>query len=238
MTEITYLSSKIASDIDAELMGPLGFSTDQLMELAGLSVACAVAKEYPKESYSNVLVVCGPGNNGGDGLVAARHLFHFGYKPQIFYPKRTDRQLYKNLVIQLEHLSLPFLSALPTLSDNTTFNLIIDAIFGFNFKGDIRPPFDSVITELKKSSLPLVSVDIPSGWDVDLGMVNKNMSLEPQMLVSLTAPKMCAKHFEGIHYLGGRFVPPTIIKKYNLILPPYPGTEQCVLLSSPSKHKL
>jgi NAD(P)H-hydrate epimerase len=56
------LSSKVAADIDAELMGPLGFSTDQLMELAGLSVACAVAKEYPKETHSNVLVVCGPGS--------------------------------------------------------------------------------------------------------------------------------------------------------------------------------
>jgi NAD(P)H-hydrate epimerase len=43
------------------------------MELAGLSVACAVQKEY-------VLIICGPGNNGGDGLVAARHLAHFGFE--------------------------------------------------------------------------------------------------------------------------------------------------------------
>lgn len=61
-------------------MGPLGFSVDQLMELAGLSVASSILAEYPPSEYSRVLIVAGPGNNGGDGLVAARHLYHFGYK--------------------------------------------------------------------------------------------------------------------------------------------------------------
>jgi hydroxyethylthiazole kinase-like uncharacterized protein yjeF len=67
-----------AASLDEDLMGPLGFSVDQLMELAGLSVACAVAKE--QSAPSKVLVLAGPGNNGGDGLVAARHLHHFGYQ--------------------------------------------------------------------------------------------------------------------------------------------------------------
>ena len=60
-------------------MGSLGFTLDQLMELAGLSCAEALAKAYPLEAHAKVLVVAGPGNNGGDGLVAARHLTHFGY---------------------------------------------------------------------------------------------------------------------------------------------------------------
>lgn len=69
--------------VDEELMGPLGFSVDQLMELAGLSVACSLSAEYPASSHSRVLVIAGPGNNGGDGLVAARHLHHFGYTVQV-----------------------------------------------------------------------------------------------------------------------------------------------------------
>jgi hydroxyethylthiazole kinase-like uncharacterized protein yjeF len=56
-------------------------AVDQLMELAGLSVACAVAAE--SSVGSRVLVLAGPGNNGGDGLVAARHLHHFGYQVQV-----------------------------------------------------------------------------------------------------------------------------------------------------------
>lgn len=71
-----------AQKIDEELMGPLGFSVDQLMELAGLACAVSLATEYPVSIHSRVLVISGPGNNGGDGLVAARHLHHFGYQPQ------------------------------------------------------------------------------------------------------------------------------------------------------------
>lgn len=65
-----------------------GFSVDQLMELAGLSVASSIESVYPRPAYNKVLVLCGPGNNGGDGLVAARHLKHFGFDPTMYYPKR------------------------------------------------------------------------------------------------------------------------------------------------------
>ena len=72
-----------AVHIDEELMGQLGFSVDQLMELAGLSVASAIAAEHSPRTHRRVLVIAGPGNNGGDGLVAARHLYHFGFAPEV-----------------------------------------------------------------------------------------------------------------------------------------------------------
>lgn len=71
------------------------FSIDQLMELAGLSVSQAVYRVHPLNKGSRVLVACGPGNNGGDGLVAARHLKHYGYQPTIYYPKRSKNELYQ-----------------------------------------------------------------------------------------------------------------------------------------------
>lgn len=53
--------------------------------------------------------------------------------------------------------------------------------------------------------------------------------IQPELLISLTAPKLCAKHFRGkYHYLGGRFVPPPLQQKYQLNLIEYPGTETCV----------
>ena len=74
-----YLNQIEAQNIDQELFTEYAFSVDQLMELAGLSVAVALAKTYPKGGTSSdkVLVCSGPGNNGGDGLVAARHLKMF-----------------------------------------------------------------------------------------------------------------------------------------------------------------
>lgn len=73
------------------------YSLDQLMELAGLAVAQAVHKLFPPApsgTHHKVLVACGPGNNGGDGLVAARHLLHFGYRPTIYYPKPSKNELH------------------------------------------------------------------------------------------------------------------------------------------------
>lgn len=73
-------------------------------------------------------------------------------------------------------------------------------------------------------------MDIPSGWHVENGKTDE-CNFEPSLLISLTAPKLCAKHFKGqYHYLGGRFVPPALLAKYQLELPVYPGTETCVKL--------
>jgi len=85
---------------------------------------------------------------------------------------------------------------------------------------------------LISSKLPIVAVDIPSGWDVEKGMI-KAESLQPDMLISLTAPKLGCRGFKGkFHYLGGRFIPLDLDKKYELNLPTYPGTDQCVKLET------
>jgi hypothetical protein len=54
----------------------------------------------------------------------------------------------------------------------------------------------------------------------------------PEVLVSLTAPKLCAKHFSMTHYLGGRFVPPKMAAAYDLNLPPYPSSSQFVRMTN------
>ncbi|GFR05784.1 NAD(P)H-hydrate epimerase [Trichonephila clavata] len=67
------------------------------------------------------------------------------------------------------------------------------------------------------------------GWDVEKG---KEEGIKPEFLISLTAPKLCAQFFRGKHHwLGGRFVPPSLATKYELNLPSYPDTECCVKLS-------
>lgn len=76
----------------------------------------------------------------------------------------------------------------------------------------------------------MFSIDIPSGWHVELGPpAAETAPIAPELLISLTAPKLCARYFKGKHhYLGGRFVPPPLQQKYELNLPEYPGVETCV----------
>jgi NAD(P)H-hydrate epimerase len=84
-------------------------------------------------------------------------------------------------------------------------DVILDAVFGFSFKPPIRAPFDIALSLVASSRLPIVSVDIPSGWDVEKGNVG-GVGLEPEVLVSLTAPKEGVRSFAGRHFLGGRFI--------------------------------
>lgn len=127
----------------------------------------------------------------------------------------------QRLLVQCEDLAIPVCSSMPALD---SFDVVLDAIFGFGFSGVVRAPFDSIVSALKRSQTPLLSIDVPTGecsavssaiaerlscagWHVEQGNVDAQ-GLEPQVLISLTAPKLCAKTFSGRHYLGGRFVPP------------------------------
>lgn len=244
MSLFKVVSSKLAAEIDQELMGPqVGFTLQQLMELAGFSVAQAVSREFPLDKASidkHVFVIAGPGNNGGDGLVCARHLKLFGYNPIVYYPKRSERnEFYKQLVSQLNFFKVPILSQegdstdwLEYLKPESTL-CIVDAIFGFSFKPPMREPFKGILTQLHEleNQVPIVSVDVPSGWDVDEGPITED-AINPAVLVSLTVPKPCSNFLQRntAHYVGGRFIPREFANKYGFEPFDYELTDQVLKL--------
>jgi len=227
MTPNHYLNATVAAQLDVDLMTqPGGFCLEQLMELAGL----AVAQVTYKETVGNILIVCGPGNNGGDGLVAARHLAQFGRSVQVVYPSKPKTEHYRNLIQQCKDMKIGVSEEFPSSLDNV--QAIVDAMFGFSFKGIPREPYASIIASIRdwqSDSNKLIAVDIPSGWHVEEGNVNPDTSLrDPSVLISLTAPKLGVQSYTGIHYVGGRFVPPYILEEYNLQLPTFAGMDQIV----------
>nr|XP_046909207.1 NAD(P)H-hydrate epimerase-like isoform X1 [Dermatophagoides farinae] len=247
--KMKFLSQTEAINFDQELFNEYQFSVDQLMELAGLSVASAIYKSGSLDPIykppGQILVVCGPGNNGGDGLVAARHLKLFGYNPVIIYPKQGKGQLFVNLVNQCKRMDIEFINNVDKLD---SYKLIVDALFGFSFKPPLRAESRPILENLSRidhQNKRLISIDIPSGWHVEHGPSSSSSSendtngqsltpiIKPDCLISLTAPKKCAQHFRGsLHWLGGRFVPQSLAQKYQLNLPEYSDAEQCLLLSS------
>lgn len=220
-----YLNAEKAAALDEELMSSPGFTLEQLMELAGLSVAEAVyqvveEKRLDQVRKPKILVVCGPGNNGGDGLVAARHLVMFGYDCEVVYPKQSKKEHYVNLVEQCKDVGILIRTEFP--SNTKEYAAIVDSIFGFSFKGEPRAPFDDILKRMKEAgsssnpnALLTISVDVPSGWNVDEGDVAKTGFL-PDVLVSLTTPKECSRSFTGRHFVGGRFLPPKLAEKYGV----------------------
>ena len=195
---------------------------------------CSFALASQPADYPSVLVCVGPGNNGGDGLVAARHLHHFQYQAiHILLPKPATKSPLRQLVRQNEQLHATFHSSPP--SDLSSFSVIVDAVFGFSFDAThgIRAPYDVVLSWMTAASSqrPVAAIDVPSGWHVDDGDV-AGTHFMPHMLISLTAPKRCARHFTGDwHILGGRFIPPAIVNKYELKLPQYREREQFAIIS-------
>eukprot|EP00698_Gefionella_okellyi_P006824 TRINITY_DN163_c0_g1_i4.p1 TRINITY_DN163_c0_g1~~TRINITY_DN163_c0_g1_i4.p1 ORF type:complete len:158 (-),score=29.60 TRINITY_DN163_c0_g1_i4:49-522(-) len=155
--------------------------------------------------------------------------------PSIILPRAPKPDnIQARLVKQLHTLQIPISSEIPS---TVSAEILVDAVFGFSFSGAVRAPYDGALRLLKSSvgQMKIVAVDIPSGWDVERGNVNE-LGPDPDMLISLSAPKTCAKFLrpDTLHYLGGRFVPPSVAQKYQLSLPPYAGAEQCVRLPSAS----
>jgi len=167
----------------------------------------------------------------------------FGYDPTVYMPKPGSKDIYKRLQKQCTNCDIKTISSLEELKtalkpENTS--CILDAIFGFSFHPPVRAPFDEVLPLLNESKLPIVSVDIPSGWDVEKGPIKLtnnngqtvNSGVDASVLISLTAPKAGVKAFKGRHFLGGRFVPKFLERKYELNLPEYPESAQIVELPS------
>ena len=144
-----------------------------------------------------------PGSKDIYQVRVSPHLFT-SHPPQgsIGHPQRLKAQC-DNMKIQTLEPSQDTQSLKSVLASS---DVILDAIFGFSFKPPVRAPFDAALPLIGNSGLPIVSVDVPSGWNVDEGKVDA-LALDPDVLVSLTAPKEGVREFKGRHFLGGRFVP-------------------------------
>ncbi|MCI4438567.1 NAD(P)H-hydrate epimerase [archaeon] len=151
----------------------LGISRLQLMENAGSSVASFV-KGVLNKFPAKVVVVCGPGNNGGDGLVAANHLHKDGYEVQVFLLSKKQ-ELKTNEVKTNFNRFLEAGGKLTSLDDEEFLtklrssleeaDLVVDAIFGTGVKGDIGGTIANSILLINESKKYVVAVDTPSGLD-------------------------------------------------------------------------
>jgi NAD(P)H-hydrate epimerase len=150
-----------------------------LMENAGRAVADAALDADGGLRGREVAVFCGKGNNGGDGLVAARHLLRAGADPLVFVVgsfQNLKGDARKNLDMAtragVRVRSLADTADLKTVAEEVRrAAIVIDALFGTGFKPPARGFYEEVIVFINDLGLPIVAVDIPSGLSADHGRV-------------------------------------------------------------------
>ena len=165
----------------------MGFLRKFMMENAGAGATKRLVEKFTTVKSKNILVFAGLGNNGGDGLVIARHLAGYGSSVTVFLLGEPDNIRSEecswnwNLLEKMKSIKLLTGGNLEYLN-NLEFDIIIDGILGTGISGEIREPHASAIAFINESiynysdsiKLPnIVSVDVPSGLNPDTGETNQ-----------------------------------------------------------------
>jgi len=206
------LTSAEMGAVDRRTAEEFGVPLATLMENAGTAVARFCLRQYP--AAKRVVVLCGKGNNGGDGLVAARVLAQSGLQIRVALLGRAE-ELKGEAAEALRRMKeeAPD-AAFDEVKDESALDgvirflsdaeLILDAVVGTGFKPPLRGLAAAVRELLLKSAAPLVAVDLPSGWDADSLDQNTDGAYRADAVVTFTAPKRA--HVFG-HLTSGTFGP-------------------------------
>ena len=169
-------------------------TAELLMEVAGSHAAREIELSFlPELQSGRIGVVAGPGNNGADGLVAARFLHSLGYQVSVFYlaPKAERSELFE---IQLSRANLHGVKTIDletepqALQELLRFPLIVDALFGIGLKRSVEGQFAEIIQVLNTHDKIVVSLDVPSGLDAATGQL-MGIAVRAQMTITLGLAK-------------------------------------------------
>ena len=164
----------------------MGFLRKFMMENAGAATVKRLMEKFGDVKSKNVLVFAGLGNNGGDGLVIARHLSGYGARVTVFLLGEPDNIRSEecswnwNLLEEMKSVKLLTGGNLEHVN-NLEFDIIIDGILGTGISGEIREPHSSAITFINKSNAFKLAVDVSSGVDPDTGEKNS-----PHVIANIT----------------------------------------------------
>ena len=157
----------------------MGFSRKFMMENAGAATVKRIKEKYGMMILEEgILVFAGLGNNGGDGLVIARHLAGYGLNVTVFLLGEPDNIRSEecswnwSLLEKMKSVKLLTGGNLEDLN-NLKFEIIIDGILGTGISGEIREPHASAIEFINGKVCQVVAVDVPSGLNPDTGEANK-----------------------------------------------------------------
>ncbi len=191
-------------EIDRISIEEYGIPGIVLMERAGLAVALKVKEFYPDKK---IVVLCGGGNNGGDGLVAARNLHNRGFKVSVLiFAKKNSLSPDCNAQYQIaKKIGIPVEFRKDLNERDVHGAVLIDAVFGTGLSRPVKGSLAGVFAFINDSDVPVVAVDIPSGISSDTGEI-----LGEAIMADYTVTFGLAKRghllYPGAEYTGRLFV--------------------------------
>src|SRR5713101_571448 len=191
------LNSKQMREADRRTIEEIGVPSMVLMENAGRQVVSTLESTFEGLAGMRVAVICGRGNNGGDGFVVARTLLErsmdigvylVGHGAELKGDARTNLDILSNLgvdVVEIRDAAAWELHGTDVLGSD----LIVDALFGTGLQGPLSGLVETIVADLNSSARPVVSIDLPSGLSADLSEV-PGPAVHASLTVTLGTPKL------------------------------------------------
>ena len=217
--DIPALTTSQMIEIDRLMIEDYGIQLVQMMENAGRNLAdlaCQLLDASP--SGRSICVLCGLGNNGGGGMVAARHLLNRGANLHMIL---LAGELKEVPTMQWHILRNMGVRNEPKY-DLSQADFIIDALIGYGLQGELRSPVVEWIKSINSSGKPTLALDAPSGLNTNLGNIG-NLAVRANATMTLALPKIgllneAARQYVGSLYLADISVPPSLYRNLGLEL--------------------
>jgi ADP-dependent NAD(P)H-hydrate dehydratase / NAD(P)H-hydrate epimerase len=214
---IKVVTSEEMQELDQSATRQYGIPGTILMENAATSAVNVILEKYGNVSGKNIFIFCGKGNNGGDGLAIARHLFNPGGNIYTFITDKKrdlkgDAQLNSNILQRMMNekenerkLIYNQISNIKELDQFPEPDMIIDAVFGTGIKGNIDGISKSIIEYINQSNKIKVAIDIPSGLNGTTGEIG-NIAIKADMTITMATPKTGLLINKGPELCGNLFI--------------------------------
>lgn len=198
------VTSEEMRDIDSMTIKSIGISGVVLMERAGAAAAAKIKELFPK---GKVVILAGGGNNGGDGLVAARELFNAGWDARVLLLIRQDK-LSPDCLLQyriIKQMGIPIEFRTDISDKDIDCSVIVDALLGTGLNKDIEGVIAKAINLVNKAGSKVLSIDMPSGISSDTGRV-MGVAVKADFTITFGLPKRGHFLYPGASFSGKLFI--------------------------------
>jgi NAD(P)H-hydrate epimerase len=211
VASLPVLTAEQMREVDRVMIEDLRIELIQMMENAGRNLAQLALELW---TPGHLVVLAGPGGNGGGGLVAARHLANRGVRVTVSLAAAPGRLA----PVPAHQLDILHRMRVPVASEPPEADLVLDAVLGYSLHGDPTGRAAELIVWANGMGAPVLALDTPSGLDVTTG-ATATPCVRATATLTLAAPKrglLRAPEVVGDLYLGDISVPPTVYRDLGL----------------------